>query len=559
MPFKIVQTSENNKIRLFTVPSAWEDQNILKWPRKMLTKYIKDEFSTPEGDWKQLRCTVKRQDIPSYETAEYVLKEMLNHTDTEDDTLSSNYKVSGKPVQELNLNIIADEIVYPAKITAEAGPSEIITETCTIPAAPSVGLNNDDVYQFHIVSDSQNNINQHQCCVNLEQNLTIQNVLLSNQTSILEQLNTISKVQNAIIQKLANFSVQLEDTVLQMNQILDRDFQITQLSETKSTASNSAFYVKPIDNIQKLNELEQQLSESSVRQQLKNRYSVICSGGKGIDCAYTLVDILFSRDLLCQFTWSGGSRKDDIKIAFKTYKNILSFFWDMVHSWDVTYTINENESFFKNILKNSKKRKLAKNQRASTSRKRAKLSKLPIANYEDEDTSNDAEKEDNKNSITEGTEDHNIKEKIIDVKNPNVSSENKESDIGEENEDSGKETENDQVIDERCEINLKRSFYRTQSTTEEERTAKELEREQNNLEEVPTDSKEETEENKENVVGVSKNTYKSNEPSISSNSTFNNGSSKPKTKIAKMPLKKREDKRLIKLKKIRRVHKNVSH
>lgn len=109
MSYKIVQTWEYNKHRLLAVPSTWENNNILKYPRKNITKYLKIGTSIPEHDWKQIKCDVKRRELLSYETAEYVLQEMVNHTDTEDDTINSATSKQSKP--ELNMNIIADDIV----------------------------------------------------------------------------------------------------------------------------------------------------------------------------------------------------------------------------------------------------------------------------------------------------------------------------------------------------------------------------------------------------------------------------------------------------------------
>lgn len=109
MPFKIVQTCENNSKRLLTIPSPWEDKNILKWPLKQVTKLIRNEFSTPVNDWREMKSVVKRRDIPTYETAEYVLGEMVNHEDTEVDP--GHLVSKQKPLQDLNLNVIADEIV----------------------------------------------------------------------------------------------------------------------------------------------------------------------------------------------------------------------------------------------------------------------------------------------------------------------------------------------------------------------------------------------------------------------------------------------------------------
>lgn len=47
----------------------------------------------------------------------------------------------------------------------------------------------------------------------------------------------------------------------------------------------------------------------------------------------------------------------------------------MIFFWDFTYTMKQNEEIFKGVLKNANKRKNAKLERASTTRKRIKLTK----------------------------------------------------------------------------------------------------------------------------------------------------------------------------------------
>ncbi|KAJ2942137.1 hypothetical protein O0L34_g11050 [Tuta absoluta] len=394
MSHKIVQTWENNKYRLFTVPSTWEDKNILKYPKKNVTKYLQMGTSIPEHDWKQIKCEVKRRELPSYETAEYVLQEMVNHTDTEDDIANATTSKQSKP--ELNLNIIADDIVnlYPNihknvrntntyQENAVTYHHDVVlkqknTNTTTV-GAPTENLNTEVSYEYVIpMCNNEDNVNVD----NLETLITGQNTLLVNQTKILEQLNFIQNVQATTIQKIASLSVQLDHAMIQINN-LPQNLQVTPLSACKSSPSNTAFDIKPIETVQQLDQLEQGLSDSANRQQKKKLYSVIFSSGKGIDCAYTLADVLFSRKFLCQCSWSGGSRgNNDAKIAWKTYKNILSFFWEMVHTWDNKYTVSHNVEFFQNILKNAKKRNMAKKERASTSRKRIKRSKNQSVNDE---------------------------------------------------------------------------------------------------------------------------------------------------------------------------------
>ncbi|CAF4935321.1 unnamed protein product [Pieris macdunnoughi] len=95
-----------------------------------------------------------------------------------------------------------------------------------------------------------------------------QNTLLTNQTKILEQLNSIQNVQTTTIQKIASLSVQLDHAMVQINN-LSQNLQVTPLSACKSSPSNTAFYIKPFETVQQLDELELELSNSANRQQKK--------------------------------------------------------------------------------------------------------------------------------------------------------------------------------------------------------------------------------------------------------------------------------------------------
>lgn len=97
--------------------------------------------------------------------------------------------------------------------------------------------------------------------------------------------------------------------------------------------------------------MERKLANYNTKKTLFQSYSIICNKGKAVDCAYTYAEIMFDRKFLCQCSWSGGSRGE--------------------HS-------NENEEFFKNLLKTSNKRLTSKNLRASTSRLRVKRKKFNI-------------------------------------------------------------------------------------------------------------------------------------------------------------------------------------
>ncbi|CAG9137627.1 unnamed protein product [Plutella xylostella] len=431
MPFKVVQTFEGKKNKLFTVPSGWEANNVLRYPNKCIQKYAKDENSTPTPDWEVIKCKVKRQNVISYEAGENLVSEMMKHSDTEEEVLHDTNNTQRRRLQNkttLNLNSVAQDmmgnfILQNNKTNSVPSPAGLptasnynvtyIEDSQPNPTKTFHDLSNDK--EIPLVQDSLSFIdidkifqNQRDILANQQ---TIVNQIVQNQQQQLEwnetiiaQIETLKNLHTNLIQKVSTLSVQLEDAV---SQILSHDQgcqDVQTLGSSKSHIDNIPIHVKPVESAQQLDELEKQLSDPKTRDLLKNAYSVLCSEGKGADCAYMLVDVMFSRNFLCECSWGGGSRGDGTKVPLKGYKHVLSFFWTMVHFWDDTYTLQDNESFFKTILKNSKKRKIAKLERSSTSRrskstnkdKRVKLAEVNTNNehdnYNSENKLNDEEK-----------------------------------------------------------------------------------------------------------------------------------------------------------------------
>lgn len=70
MSYKVVATeSRRGGIEITLCPSAWEENNILSWPPKLVTRLQKDPESQPEPNWNQHICIVKKSGINSYEEA----------------------------------------------------------------------------------------------------------------------------------------------------------------------------------------------------------------------------------------------------------------------------------------------------------------------------------------------------------------------------------------------------------------------------------------------------------------------------------------------------------
>lgn len=110
MPFKIIQTKEQNRVQLITVPSSWEQDSVLRWP-KQAWKFIKDNETVPQADWSSLPCSLKRSDIKTYQEAEKEISTMLMQSDTEEETNfhSKNQRIVMKT---LDLNTAALFNIY---------------------------------------------------------------------------------------------------------------------------------------------------------------------------------------------------------------------------------------------------------------------------------------------------------------------------------------------------------------------------------------------------------------------------------------------------------------
>lgn len=85
------------------------------------------------------------------------------------------------------------------------------------------------------------------------------------------------------------------------------------------------------------------------------------------------MDQFFNRDFLIKCSWAGGSRDEDRKIAFKSYKNIINAFFSIIHLADSNFSVTDCENFFKVVIKNARRRAnidVSKNKRMSTFKNR---------------------------------------------------------------------------------------------------------------------------------------------------------------------------------------------
>lgn len=122
MPFKIVQTIEDSRLCLSIVPSRWEENGKLFWPKSRMSirKLIKVENSKPEkGKWDELPC-VKKREFATLAEAEEEMSHMEEDSETEKDTLPehlrSRKRQALKPISPLlDLNDLMTENAIEVK------------------------------------------------------------------------------------------------------------------------------------------------------------------------------------------------------------------------------------------------------------------------------------------------------------------------------------------------------------------------------------------------------------------------------------------------------------
>ncbi|KAF5302057.1 hypothetical protein FQR65_LT19132 [Abscondita terminalis] len=92
--FKIVETIEKGRRELTIVPSAWEVDGHLFWPKTKADKLIRHADSVPEYSWFRMKCKLKRNHLINYEVGEEELERMLDNdeTGTEEETVNVRKK-----------------------------------------------------------------------------------------------------------------------------------------------------------------------------------------------------------------------------------------------------------------------------------------------------------------------------------------------------------------------------------------------------------------------------------------------------------------------------------
>lgn len=170
----------------------------------------------------------------------------------------------------------------------------------------------------------------------IESDIDNQNILLSNQEKIIKDIGVL-------LNQVAGFNVLMEE-LMKRFQMLENAY--LERSEERTSGRGTEHPLlknfKPVDSLEDIDLLEAKLKDEDFMKSLIDKLSFICGkSGKehGYNVCYTIVDNLFTRKFMTLCSWAGGSRGDEGKIPFKAYRNIIKFFFKLVHLADCQFTV----------------------------------------------------------------------------------------------------------------------------------------------------------------------------------------------------------------------------
>lgn len=121
------------------------------------------------------------------------------------------------------------------------------------------------------------------------------------------------------------------------------------------------YYQKfPLCTVGEVEQFEEKLNTKDFRDDVFQQLTII--GGQtgkenGFKIAAKLVDYMFTRAVQQQYTWTGCSKGPTKKLPFMKNSNIIDLFHAVVNAADQTFTLHNNELFFKvKILKHGNAR-----------------------------------------------------------------------------------------------------------------------------------------------------------------------------------------------------------
>ncbi|XP_028134096.2 uncharacterized protein LOC114329250 [Diabrotica virgifera virgifera] len=150
-----------------------------------------------------------------------------------------------------------------------------------------------------------------------------------------------------------NILAAITDLVLR----LDRVEQIIQKDVSDVVSLGEDFQLFPIRETKYVFKLEKDLNNEDFKKKIFSHFGrIIGTSTPWKTACYKLCNIIFTKEVLTCFSWTGMSRNNN-KEAFKNLKNTLDIFYRAVYKADNTFSYSQRDAFFRDgILKHSNTR-----------------------------------------------------------------------------------------------------------------------------------------------------------------------------------------------------------
>uniref|UniRef100_A0A6P7FED9 Uncharacterized protein LOC114329250 n=1 Tax=Diabrotica virgifera virgifera TaxID=50390 RepID=A0A6P7FED9_DIAVI len=150
-----------------------------------------------------------------------------------------------------------------------------------------------------------------------------------------------------------NILAAITDLVLR----LDRVEQIIQKDVSDVVSLGEDFQLFPIRETKYVFKLEKDLNNEDFKKKIFSHFGrIIGTSTPWKTACYKLCNIIFTKEVLTCFSWTGMSRRNN-KESFKNLKNTLDIFYRAVYKADNTFSYSQRDAFFRDgILKHSNTR-----------------------------------------------------------------------------------------------------------------------------------------------------------------------------------------------------------
>lgn len=295
MPYVLVETSiaGGNK-ELLAAPATWIQRHengtsYLRWPNvrnfNMLNALLADDRSPPMVAWETHECAIKCSNIQSLALAGKMMK-----------TLQKHWNTSATHAQKRSIEADDDVMVSPvckkSSIDSSGRQQQVKTFSETVPTTASL--------------EECDEPNERQ---------------LIGMLAELESL--IKKSHDEARRKLLNGFYRVEKSLQSVVIETERSIE-DNLAQRSLPANDSEFCVNPLTCVEEMVDFEARLNDEEYRNQVERW--IDCTIGYESNPEYrmrVILDALFNRQFLAQFSWTGSGLD---KLSFGKFDNIVNLF-----------------------------------------------------------------------------------------------------------------------------------------------------------------------------------------------------------------------------------------